>query len=219
MHILRSFLVAATCVLAVPCHSAPLSDLIAERATFDLQGEMPDMGRFEIVAHNNAPSEGLGIQEFWIDHQTGQFIANLITPSGITQRVSGLAILMLPVPIANKRLLPGEIIRSEDIEIAELPWQRIHSLAVLEPAELVGKQVRHLISEGRPVQLQSVIPPIVISRGDLIKIELNQGALRLIATGKALGDAHLGQDVRVVNLSSNKTITGIARAEGIVEVK
>lgn len=214
---LLSFLAAFT--LALPCSSAPLSDLIAERATYDLKADMPEMGRFEIMVQNNAPAEGLGIKEFWIDHHTGQFIANLITVTGQTQRVSGLAVLMLPVPIAKKRLLPSEIIRFEDIEIVELPWQRVHSFAVLDPKELIGKQVKHVITEGRPVQLQSVIPPIVVARGAEVKIELNHGSLRLFATGKALGDAHLGQEVRVVNLSSNKTITGIARAEGIVEVK
>lgn len=49
-------------------------------------------------------------------------------------------------------------------------------------------------------------------------IELRYGAMRLSANGKAITDAHLGQEVRVVNLSSNKTIVAVATGDGIVEV-
>lgn len=206
-------------LIASPSYSASVSELVAERAKSDLAGEMPPLGVFEIAIHGDFPSQGHAIREFWIDHQTGQFIANLVTLEGLIHRISGFAMLMLPVPVSNKRLLPNEIIQLEDIDIVELPWQRVHALAVLDPQEIVGKQVRHLISAGRTFQSQSVSPPILVSRGEQVKIELNQGGLKLLATGKAITDAHLGQEVRVVNLSSNKTITAIARGQGIVEVK
>ncbi|MCE8008960.1 flagellar basal body P-ring formation chaperone FlgA [Aestuariivita sp.] len=196
-----------------------VADLVAERAVLDLGVEMPATGRFEVMMPGDAPTQGVMIREFWIDHQTGQFIANLVTQEGGLRRISGLAILKMPVPVTRRRLLPDEIITAEDIEITELPWQRVHAFAVLEPRDLIGKQVKRLIAQGRPVQLQSVIPPIVIARGDEVKIELRHGALQLITTGKAISDAHLGQEVRVVNLSSNKTIIGIARGDGIVEAR
>jgi flagella basal body P-ring formation protein FlgA len=67
--------------------------------------------------------------------------------------------------------------------------------------------------------LQSVIPPILVSRGEQVKIELNRGALRLSTLGKAMSDAHLGQEIRVVNLSSNKMITATTIGDGLVEVR
>lgn len=210
-------IVAGCMGIRAEARTVAVTDLVAERATQDLGAEMPEVGRFDVIISADLPSEGIAIQEFWIDHQTGQFIANLVTPTGEVRRISGLALLTLPVPVPNRRILPGEVIRKSDVEVVELPWQRVHAFAVLQPEGLIGMQVKRMIARGRPVQQQSVIPPIVIARGDEVKIELNNGALRLITTGRAIGDAHLGQEVRVVNLSSNKTITGIARGDGLVE--
>ncbi len=197
--------------------AASVTDLVAERATQDLGVEMPQTGHFNVLLPNGSPETGLTLREFWIDHQTGQFIANLVLPTGQINRISGLALLTLPVPVTKRRILPEEIIRADDIELTDLPWQRVNAFAILDPKDLVGMQAKRMIAQGRPVQLQSVTPPIIISRGEEVKIELRHGALHLVTTGKAIGDAHLGQEVRVVNLSSKKTITAIARAEGLVE--
>ena len=204
-------------LFASAASAASVTDLVAERAMQDLGVEMPETGHFNVLLPNGSPEVGLAIREFWIDHQTGQFIANLVVPTGQISRISGLALLTLPVPVTKRRILPDEIIRAEDIELTDLPWQRVNAFAILDPKDLVGMQAKRLITQGRPVQLQSVTPPIIISRGEEVKIELRHGALHLVTTGKAIGDAHLGQEVRVVNLSSKKTITAIARADGVVE--
>jgi flagella basal body P-ring formation protein FlgA len=216
--------IGAACLLSAFAFSAsaeptPVTELVAERATLDLAAEMPDRGRFEIYLSSDAPRTGMLIREFWIDHQTGQFIGNLVTENGDLRRIAGTAILNLPVPITTRRLMPDEIITDADIEMTELPWQRVHAFAVLSPGDLLGKQVRRMIAQGRPIQMQSVIPPIVESRGEKVKIVLRNGSLQLTTAGKAISDAHLGEDVRVVNLSSNKTIVAVARGDGLVEAK
>jgi flagella basal body P-ring formation protein FlgA len=65
---------------------------------------------------------------------------------------------------------------------------------------------------------QSVSKPIIIDRGDRISIRYDDGLLALSAPGKALGDAHEGQEIRVVNLASNTSLTGVAVEKGIVEI-
>jgi flagella basal body P-ring formation protein FlgA len=60
--------------------------------------------------------------------------------------------------------------------------------------------------------------PLVIDRGERVRIRFQDGALVLTAPGRALGDAAAGDTVRVVNLVSNLSLVGTARADGIVEV-
>ncbi|MDK3016726.1 flagellar basal body P-ring formation chaperone FlgA [Pseudodonghicola flavimaris] len=197
--------------------AAEIADLVAERATREYGSEMPAKGTFNVRMSADLPTEGEFIREFWIDRDTGQFIANVVRDSGEVTRVWGLATLTLPVPVPVRRLMPDTIVQPEDVEMVELPWVRINAFAVTEREDLVGMQVRRMLSPGRPVQLQSVIPPVIISRGERVVIQLSYGGLQLSAKGRAISDAHLGQEVRVVNLSSNKTIVGIARADGVVE--
>jgi len=202
---------------ARPTAAEQITALVAERATQEFGPGMPDKGFFDIRMAEGQPAEGEFIREFWIDKDTGQFIANVVTELGEVRRVWGLATLTQPVPVPVRRIMPETIVQPEDIEMVDMPWARVNAFAVTELDGLVGMQVRRMLSPGRPVQLQSVQPPIIISRGERVTIQLSYGGMELSAEGKAISDAHLGQEVRVVNLSSNKTIVGVARADGLVE--
>lgn len=201
----------------MPAQAASVSELVAERSEQEYGTILPQNGTFDIRIAEGAPEEGEFIQEFWIDQNTGQFIANLVTPSGNIRRIQGLAILNVPVPVVTRRIQPDEIVASNDIQMIDMPWARVHAFAITDYDKLNGMQVRRMLVPGRPIHAQSVIPPIVVSRGERVTIELQYGPLQLTAKGKAISDAHLGQELRVVNLASNKTITAVARADGIVE--
>lgn len=200
-------------------HAAEITDLVAERAEQEFGPAMPANGHINVRLADGLPTEGELIREFWIDQDTGQFIANVVTPRGDIRRVYGLAVLTVPIPVPNRRVMPDEILGENDVELIEMPWARVHAFAITETDGLAGMQVKRMLSPGRPVHRQSVIPPIIISRGERVTIELKHGPLQLSAVGKAIGDAHLGQEVRVVNLASNKTIVAVARADGVVEAR
>lgn len=216
-HLLGSLAAVAAMLPALPAAAAEIATLVAERATQEFGPGMPEKGAFNVRMADGLPHQGEFIREFWIDRDTGQFIANVITGLGEVRRVWGVAALTQPVPVPVRRLMPDAIVQPEDIEMVDMPWARVNAFAVTEAEALVGMQVRRMLSPGRPVQLQSVQPPIIISRGERVTIQLSYGGLELSAAGKAISDAHLGQEVRVVNLSSNKTIVGVARADGLVE--
>lgn len=214
---------ALFCVVALlfagtmPATGTEAIALVAERAAQEYGAELPVKGEFSVTLARGQAETGAYLQEFWMDQRTGQFIANLVTDLGDVERISGAAILTVAVPVPTRRLLPDEIISSHDIALVEMPWERLGVFALSDPAQVVGMQVRRMLVAGRPVPRQSVIPPNVIVRGDKVTIELNSGGLQLVATGRATTDGHLGQEVRVVNLSSNKIINAIARGNGVVE--
>ncbi|MDC0739459.1 flagellar basal body P-ring formation chaperone FlgA [Cognatishimia sp. SS12] len=202
-----------------PLQAAPITELVAERAAAEYAVAMPENGYFSVRLADGLPRDGEYIQEFWVDQDTGQFIANVVSDRGTIQRVFGLAVLTVPIPMVNRRIQPEEIIQPQDIEMVDVPWARVHNFAVIERENLEGMQVRRMLAAGRPVHRQSVIPPIVVARGDRVTIQLQFGGMHLTAKGKAISDAHKGQELRVVNLASNKTIIAVARANGLVEAQ
>ncbi|MGY6704311.1 flagellar basal body P-ring formation chaperone FlgA [Roseinatronobacter sp.] len=179
---------------------------------------MPARGRFDISIQPGAPEKAVLISAWWMDNSTGRYIANVVTHSGDTRRISGMATLTVSVPVPLRRMMPGDIIDEADLGVIDLPAARIGAYAVTDPTDLLGMQVRSLLTEGRPVMTQSVMEPLVVNRGDLVTIRYLDGALELSSPGRALANAHRGQDVRIVNLVSNATVSGIASADGIVEV-
>ena len=212
---LLAFLLSSLPVLG---NVAKVTELVEERAMAELDQLLPSNGRIDIRLAEGVVTEGQFIQEFWMDQDTGQFIANVVTEYGETQRVWGLAIMTVSVPVPTRRMLPDEIVSRQDISLIDLPMQRLGAFAIHDEEKLVGQQVRRMLVAGRPVPRQSVIPPRIIERGDKVKIVLKHGALSLTANGRAMADAHEGQAIKVVNLSSNKSIEAIATAEGVVEV-
>lgn len=203
--------------LALPASAASVTDLVAERSELEFGLEMPANGRFDVSLAVGLLNDGQLITDFWIDRKTGQFIANVVTNKGDVRRVWGLSMLTIPVPVPTRRILPDDIISPQDIAFVDIPWARVSALTATNVSEVEGMQVRRVLSPGRPIQRQSVIPPVVISRGQRVTIKLTAGSLQLTAAGKAIGDAHIGQEVRVVNLGSNKIIVGVARGDGLVE--
>lgn len=212
-------LFSAALYLLVPtlAHAVPVHDLVAERATNELAATAPQNGEFDVRISADLVQDGEFISDFWIDEKTGQFIANVVTEKGDTRRIWGMVVVSVPIPVPKRRIMPGEIVVDADIETVPVPWQRVNTYTVLNKQDLVGKQVKRMLARGRPVQTRSVVPPIVISRGQKVLIEFERGALRLSVEGKAISDAYMGQEVRVVNLTSNKTIVGIAKGDGTVE--
>lgn len=212
--------VASQLLLAIPAVASTMKvvDLIEERALSELDTQIPANGRIEIRMAEGAVQEGEFIKEFWIDPDSGQFIANIFTEYGETHRVWGVAVMTIQVPVPSRRIMPEEIVTAADLTMVEMPLQRIGNFAINSADALVGQQVRRMLVAGRPVPRQSVIPPVIVNRGDKVKILLSYGGLQLTAAGRAMADAHAGQEIRVVNLSSNKAISAIATTQGIVEV-
>jgi flagella basal body P-ring formation protein FlgA len=208
------------CLLAIPAsaNTMKVAELIEERALSELDQQMPVNGRIDIRMAEGAIHEGEFIKEFWIDSDSGQFIANVVTAYGETHRVWGIAVMTIQVPVPSRRIMPEEIVTAADLTLVEMPMQRVANFAIATAEGLVGQQVRRMLVAGRPVPRQSVIPPVIVSRGDKVKILLSYGGLQLTAAGRAMSDAHAGQEIRVVNLSSNKAISAVATTHGIVEV-
>lgn len=195
-----------------------LDVLIQEKAIETYGSTMPDYGSFDVVFHSGSIKEAMVISAFWMDISTGQFVANAVTQDGGVRRVGGLALLGLEVPVPNRRMLPDEIITKQDITVERLPYARVGSYAVIETKSLIGKQVKRILSKGRPIMTQSIMEQRIIGRGDLIKIRYSDGLLKVTAPGRALSDASRGQDIKIVNLVGNKTLIGIASAEGLVDI-
>lgn len=215
----RLLTVLALTLLASAAHAEGLDVLVEERAREKLGATLSAEAEFEISYQAEPESEPVMLSDFWMDPATGQFVANAVSDRGEIDRIVGLALVMVPVPVPTHRLMPDDILSESDLETIRLPQGRVGAFAVTDPADLVGMQVRRVLSKGRPVTAQAVMEPLVIARGDDVSIRYSDGALKLSAPGRALARAHRGQPIRIVNLVSNASLTGIAAGDGVVEVQ
>jgi len=207
--------------LALPSSLAWAEDaevLIEEQARHQWGADLPPDAQIR-VRFSSAGVQGAElISAFWMDSDTGRFLANAETAAGMTHRLEGRVSAVMQLPIPNRSLMPGEIVGAADYQMAEMSLSRIGAYTVTDAAKLEGMQVRRMLTQGRPVMTQSVMEPLVIDRGDRVSILYDDGRLVVTAPGRALDSAHRGQELRIVNAVSNKSLVAIAREEGLVEV-
>jgi flagella basal body P-ring formation protein FlgA len=113
---------------------------------------------------------------------------------------------------AARTIRPGEVIAAADLTLG--PSDTAGALAALEDA--IGMTARRLLVSGRPVMPADVGPPALVRRNSQVSLIFERGALSIRADGRALSDGAVGQEVRVMNLASRQTVTGIVRADGSV---
>jgi flagella basal body P-ring formation protein FlgA len=85
--------------------------------------------------------------------------------------------------------------------------------------DVVGLEARVVLYAGRPIRTRDVGPPAIVDRNDIVTLAYSRGTLTILTEGRSLGRGAAGDTVRVLNLASHKTLSGLIRADGTIEVK
>jgi flagella basal body P-ring formation protein FlgA len=90
--------------------------------------------------------------------------------------------------------------------------------ALSDPIEAVGLEARVILHAGRPIRPGDVGPPALVERNGLVTLVYRSVGLAITAEGRALGRGAAGEAIRVLNLASRATVTGIVGPDGRVHV-
>lgn len=90
--------------------------------------------------------------------------------------------------------------------------------AATDIAALVGQEARVNLFANRPIRPEDVGPVTVIDRNQVVPLIFQAGGLIITTDARALGDAGVGDTLRVMNLSSRTTVFGVVMQDGSVVV-
>jgi flagella basal body P-ring formation protein FlgA len=215
------FGLAALLLSASPSWSEEIGTLIEEGLVTEMGAQMPAVGTFDLTIQGaNQDRSYVVLSFFWYDPAKGQYVARGIDEeTGAEVSFQGFAILNVPVPVPTRRISPGEIITAADLQTIDVPYARVATYAEFDAEAIDGMVAVRMLATGRPIMKASIRLPVVVARGATVEVKYKKGPLSLTAPGKAMSDAAIGEEVRVVNLISNKSITAVAVGKGEVEVK
>lgn len=108
----------------------------------------------------------------------------------------------------------GDVIGADDLAFGQIE----DADGFADPRDLIGLEARVNLYPGRPVLVRDVGLPTVVERNAIVPLTFRRGGLVITLEGRALGRAGEGEPVRVMNLSSRSTVTGVATATGAVVV-
>lgn len=116
--------------------------------------------------------------------------------------------------VAARLIRAMTVIVPEDVAMVQAP----HPGAMTDPALALGQEARVTLYPGRPIRAQDLGPPAVVDRNQIVPLTFRMGALTIRAEGRALSRGAAGDLIRVLNLASRNTVTGLVRPDGSVAV-
>lgn len=156
------------------------------------------------------------------DAASGHFaaVAEVATGAKSVDRVqlSGTAYEVVSVPVLDRIMQRGEVIRDSDIEMLEMQQNAVPRNAVLDKRRIIGQTPRRMMHAGTPLSLSDLQAPVVVARGTLVTLLLRTDRMLITAQGKALEDGAAGETIRVLNTRSKATIEGRVSGTGEVTV-
>ena len=132
--------------------------------------------------------------------------------------VSGRIDLMVEAPHLVSSMKAGTVLRESDIEIKLVPLKYAETSGFAHKDELIGKALLRQSRAGMMLRVTDVGEPQLVSRNDIVTVYFRSGTMTLTVKGQALDGAALGEAVAVINLMSRKILTGVAIADGAVEI-
>jgi len=108
----------------------------------------------------------------------------------------------------------GAVLQADDLAFGDLSAED----GFLDPRDLIGMEARVNLYPGRPIRTREIGQPTVIARNQIVDLLFERGGLTIRLEGRALSRAGDGDTVRVMNLASRSTVTGVATASGAVIV-
>lgn len=131
-----------------------------------------------------------------------------------------LLLILLGTPALAQSVTVTRPVRAGDTILADnLAFGEVEDAdGFADPRDIIGMEARVNLYPGRPVLVRDVGMPTVVERNSIVPLLFQRGGLTISLEGRALGRAGEGEPVRVMNLSSRSTVTGIATASGAVVV-
>ncbi|WP_457649688.1 flagellar basal body P-ring formation chaperone FlgA [Profundibacter sp.] len=129
-----------------------------------------------------------------------------------------LALLAAPATadtlVAARTVRSHAIITPDDIAIKGVTIPG----ALTFPEEAIGQEARVVLYAGRPIRPGDIGPAAIVDRNQIVRLIFQSSSLQIVTEGRSLGRGGVGDFIRVMNLSSRTTVSGIIAADGSVTV-
>ena len=132
--------------------------------------------------------------------------------------VSGWVDRYAQVVCAARQISRGTVLSPDDVCLKRINVAKAPDRLVLNSAQVLGKQARSDIQVGEYVRQNQLITVPLIVKGDMVKLLVSAGQVRVSTLGIAKTNGDSGDQIRVENVASKKTLIGRVLDASTVEV-
>lgn len=190
-----------------------ISDQIRAALEYELDMNLFEMSlatqNLNIKVGSDQP-QTVSVENLYYNKSNGQFSVELLAPAheenGQRFKLSGQVHKQVMVPVLKRFKSPGEEIRESDIEYKAERENKVGRNVITDAAMLIGKSPRRSVRSGIPINMSNLGDPVMIGKGKLVAVVLEQGGMFLSVSGRTLESGGEDDVIRVENINSRKVI-------------
>jgi flagella basal body P-ring formation protein FlgA len=176
--------------------------------------------RKNIKALGGGNTPWLGQQQFTVRLQEKDKIIDILVDAQISPPESYV--------VSVSALRKGQVLQASDLTTEVIP-QNINATNtdtaedpqyILDPQQIIGKQLRRAIGKGLPIRAIDVGEPIVVTRNQIVQIQVISGGITVETMGRAMTDGAIGDLIQVesVALPNKKKLQAVIKDANTVQV-
>lgn len=123
--------------------------------------------------------------------------------------------------VTGRELAAGELLASQKVRRAK--ELELTSYLALGKQPLFQLEANLHLTRSLPADViltwEDADYPLLVKKGDSVTIFVDMGAIQVQAPGRALADGKLGEQIKVMNTSSERIVEGIVTEEGFVKAR
>ena len=117
----------------------------------------------------------------------------------------------------TRPLAAGQTLQASDVSTASGDIATLPTGIVTDSQMAIGKTLRNSLGAGQPLRGDQLLAPLVIRQGQTVRVISQGTGFAVSSEGKAITNAAEGQ-LAQIRMNSGQTVSGIARADGSVEI-
>lgn len=117
--------------------------------------------------------------------------------------------------VATRTIRPATVLLPSDVTL--VAGSRPQGFERVE--DVIGQETRVALYAGRPVLIDSIGPPALVDRNQIVSLKFQSHGLSISTDGRALERGGVGDRVRIMNLASRATLFGYVQADGTIIVR
>ncbi len=121
------------------------------------------------------------------------------------------------IPVAVQDIPRGQMITKAHLTQALINISTVRQSFLADSQAIVGQEAKRNIGKGEVFRTAQLDSPTAVKRGDTVILESISGSIKVSSSGTAMTDGRMGQKIRVKNESSDRVITGVVKAQGLVQ--
>ena len=166
----------------------------------DWHGTVVDPGsKFEISSPSFDPKTG---------HLSADIVISYAGLETAHDHVNGSAATLVTVLVADRNILPGDIVRGSDVAEERRPDDEISAAAHIQRSDVVGLEATRPLVKGALIERGALRRPDAVKRGAMVTLRLSANGIVLTAEGTSVDRGAVGDQVRVLNPISGAILSG-----------